>query len=69
MVYTLFKYNCHILKIDGNALNFNTFEFIGNGKYKDIPEICDIKTTDFANCLGIYVGHNKNLSKKKTGMK
>ena len=52
-------------KIAGPVLNVNKSEIIGTGKYKHIPEICDIKTTQIANCLGIYVGHDKNLCKKK----
>ena len=55
-------------KIAGPVLNVNKSEIIGTGKYKHIPEICNIKTTQIANCLGIYVGHDKNLCEKKTGM-
>ena len=52
-------------KIAGPVLNVNKSEIIGTGKYKHIPEICNIKTTQIANCLGIYVGHDKNLCEKK----
>ena len=53
------------LKIGGPALNINKFEIIGTGQYKTLNEVGNIKTTNNANCLGIYVGHNKTVCNQK----
>ena len=48
-------------EIAGPVLNINKSEIIGTCQYKTLSEIGNIKTTDNANCLGIYVGHDKTV--------
>ena len=52
-------------EIAGPVLNINKSEIIGTCQYKTLSEIGNIKTTDNANCLGIYVGHDKTVCNQK----
>ena len=52
-------------EIAGPVLNINKSEIIGTCQYKTLSEIGNIKTTDNANCLGIYVGHDKTVCDQK----
>ena len=51
--------------IAGPVLNINKSEVIGTCQYKTLSEISNIKTTNNANCLGIYVGHDKTVCDPK----
>ena len=51
--------------IAGPVLNINKSEIIGTCQYKTLSEISNIKTTNNANCLGIYVGHDKTVCDQK----
>ena len=42
-------------EIAGPVLNINKSEIIGTCQYKTLSEIGNIKTTNNANCLGIYM--------------
>ena len=52
-------------EIAGPVLNINKSEIIGTCQYKTLSEIGNIKTTNNANCLGIYVGHDKTVCNPK----
>ena len=47
--------------ITGLVLNINKSEIIGTCQYKTLSQISNIKTTKNANCLGMYVGHDKTV--------
>ena len=47
------------------VLNINNSEIIGTCQYKTLSEVGNIKTTDNANCLGTYVGHDKTVCNQK----
>ena len=51
--------------IAGLVLNINRSEIIGTCQYKTLSKIRNIKTTKNANCLGIYVGHDKTVCDQK----
>ena len=53
-------------EIAGPVLNINKSEIIGTCQYKTLSEIGNTKTTDNANCLGIYVGHDKTACDQKS---
>ena len=53
--------------IVGPVLYINKSEIIGTCQYKTLNEISNIETTNNANCLGIYVGHDKTVCDQKIG--